>query len=118
MKIAIDFDGVVNKHKSFIKDLWLSLVDHNLIGILTAHPPEDKFEDERWLRDNGFPTPDFYIGMPTYEKKIGSWKRRMVREHGIEVLIDDFGGNNPDIEKSFLASGELKFILLRLSPGE
>lgn len=106
MKIAVDLDGTAWKHKKFFSEFVHAMKDRgHTIGILTAHFSEIYApRDLNLWREYGFPEPDFYIardGEEEHEMLIGEWKRKMVRLHGIDVLFDDFGGNNPDIENTF-----------------
>ena len=106
MKIAVDLDGTAWKHRKFFKEFILGMKARgHIIGILTAHYYETYAAPDLnlWTR-RGFPEPDFYIakkGEDEHNMLTGEWKRKMIKLHGIDVLFDDFGGNNPDIENTF-----------------
>ncbi len=109
MKIAIDLDGVAWKHSAPLSILVSGFKRMGYqVGILTAHMENESKEAdlEKW-HCLGFPEPDFYIGKQEKDRKtyIGKWKMEKIIEHKIDVLYDDFGGNNPDIEKTFMESG-------------
>lgn len=106
MNIAIDLDGTAWKHTEFFVELCKGFKSRgHTIGILTAHNDATcRYTDLAMWAMKGFPHPDFYIARIGEECHIfiGEWKRKMIIENNIDVLFDDFGGNNPDIESTFL----------------
>ncbi len=103
MKIAIDLDGTAWLHREFFKELVMAFkfMGHE-VGILTAHSLDFEEKDIKLWLARGFLKPDFYIAKPDRKSHIGEFKRNAIKEHNIDVLFDDFGGNNPAIEKTFL----------------
>lgn len=119
MRIAIDLDGTAWLHREFFKSFTKAMKkDGHEIGILTAHSHDYRNKDLDLWAKRGFPAPDFYISMGDEFELIGEFKRWAVDYHRIDVLFDDFGGNNPDIEKSFMDKGELDFLVFKVIPGE
>ena len=123
MKIAIDLDGTAWKHREFFREFVLAMKTRgHEIGILTAHYYETYLDpDLKLWKLRGFPKPDFYIarkGEDEHRMLIGDWKRKSVLEFEIDVLFDDFGGNNPDIEQSFLRTGIDNLLVFKVIPGE
>lgn len=102
MRIAIDLDGTAWKYRGIFKSL-IPVLRHagHKVGILTAHSPDLEEKDyELWFaRLNDIP--DFYYSKPDPAQLIGEFKANAMVEYDIDILIDDFGGNNPDIEKTF-----------------
>lgn len=102
MKIAIDLDGTAWKwQKEFIEIVKAFKSLGHEVGILTAHTPDFIEKDLKLWEHRGFPRADFYICKPKAETFIGEFKRQAIIENNINILFDDFGGNNPDIEKTF-----------------
>jgi hypothetical protein len=119
LKIAIDLDGTAWKHQEFFKDfiIGMRLLGHS-IGIITAHSMNYLEKDLELWKARGFPdNVDFYYGKPE-GLLIGEWKRHIMEKEKIDVLIDDFGGDNKDIMKSFFNEKPLNFIVLQVFPGE
>lgn len=119
MKIAVDLDGTAFKHSTRLKNLINALYFYGFsVGIITAHPPEDVEKDlEKWFA-LGFPYPSFLLYMPIEEKFIGTWKRKVMEENHIDIIIDDFGGDNQLIKNSFFGESPPKFLVLQVFPGE
>ncbi len=91
MKFAIDLDGTAWKYRTLFAVLIRALQrDGHQVGILTAHSPELEREDRRLLAARGFSVPDFFINRQEPVETGRPWKERMVREHGIDCLFDDF----------------------------
>lgn len=91
MRFAIDLDGTAWKYRQLFAALMRALQQGgHLVGILTAHDPELEKEDRRLLLARGFPVPDFFINKLEPAEPCKPWKERMVEEHGIDCLFDDF----------------------------
>lgn len=102
MKIAVDFDGTISSHtRAFYEFFWSLQNSGHIVGILTARVDTEK-DDLEELASIGI-CPDFYIGKKEKERFefIGEFKRRKLINNNINILIDDFGENNPDIENTF-----------------
>ena len=120
MKVAIDLDGVAFKHPEFVKELWNSLIKNgNTVGVLTAHFKDLMYVDLFKMKELGLPRPNFYIHREEGENLIGKFKADAVKDFEIDVLIDDLGGDNSEIKKTFIEEGGLdSCVLLQLFPGE
>ena len=91
MKFAIDLDGTAWKYRQLFAALMRSLQrEGHQVGILTAHGPVLEREDRRLLLARGFPEPHFFINKQEPAEPCKPWKERMVQEHSIDCLFDDF----------------------------
>ncbi len=91
MKFAIDLDGTAWKYRRLFITLMRALQQSgHQVGILTAHSPALEREDRRLLLARGFPVPDFFINKQEPTEPCKPWKERMVQEHDIDCLFDDF----------------------------
>jgi len=119
MKVAIDLDGVAFKHKKLILPLWRMMQEMGWeVGVLTAHMEDLIYVDIFKLKEMGYPDPDFFIHREPHEKLVGEFKRDAVKEFEIDILIDDFGGDNQGIKESYFKDNDSKCILLQVYPGE
>lgn len=119
MRIAIDLDGTAWKHREFFKEFCWAMSDRNHdIYILTAHSPDYQLKDLELWNSRGFPPPALYLCKQDPQQLIGDFKRKAIKEHQIDILFDDFGGNNPAIENTFMSDQELDFIVFKVYPGE
>ena len=91
MKFAIDLDGTAWKYRRLFATLMQALQrDGHQVGILTAHGPSLEPEDRRLLCARGFPPSDFFINKLEPAEPCKPWKERIVQEHDIDCLFDDF----------------------------
>lgn len=121
LKIAIDLDGTAWKHTYFFSEFCQAMVKRgHQVGILTAHSPDFADSDYDLWKKRGFPEPSFYI-CNSDKEWIGNLKRKEMIKNHIDVLFDDFGGNNTAIEDTFFSTGEIntdKVLILKVIGSE
>lgn len=115
MKIAIDLDDTAWKYQDLFVGITTGLKETgHTVGILTAHSTRLRKNDLKLWKDRGFPNPDFYIAKLDPSEPIGPWKARMMKRHKIDVLFDDFGENNPAIERDFFENCDPDKVILKV----
>jgi len=91
LKISIDFDGSLWGNMEFFRAfMWAMQAAGHQVGCLTGHYEQSKDKDIALMLARNFPAPDFWIGRPESSTEHGgTFKPRMIREHGIDMHFDD-----------------------------
>src|SRR5271166_182329 len=91
LKIGLDIGGVVSKHPSQFRELCNLLKDSCEIFIITDMHDKDKILV--MLKENGFGMiPPERVYSADYKNHGEMCKAILLRELGIDIFIDDFGG--------------------------
>ena len=115
MRIGIDLDGCAfDLRYTKIIELFLT---GNEIFIVSAHN-KTYYEKDKKLWEHLYKVqPKEFHYLEGYEL-VGEFKRRKCKELQLDILIDDFGGNNPKILETFLENGYPDTAVLMILGGE
>jgi hypothetical protein len=107
MKVAIDLDGTLLRYPAGLLELAKCLKSGgHTVGILTARRGDDKIFNSvsNYYKEKvGVPLDFFYFKTnETSEELIGDFKARMIYEHEINMIIDDFVGSHPGVMDTFM----------------
>lgn len=103
MVYAFDMDNCIVALPDFFKEFFNDLQhSNNEVGILTARPDSKQDETLKYLEKVGI-KPDFCISKPDKFEKIpnGIYKAVACNKMGINVLFDDFEGDDPKVQEEF-----------------
>lgn len=92
MKIAFDIGGVLSKYPNEFKTILRGLAQSKEIEVHIITDQHDRDYTLQQLWDNGFHIPKERVHNADYERYGEMCKAVILKNEGIDVLIDDFGG--------------------------
>ena len=92
MKIAFDIGGVLSKYPGEFRVLLGALAHSPFIQIHVITDQHDRDYTLQQLKDNGFNIPPERVHNADYTKYGEMCKAMIIKEHNIDMLIDDFPG--------------------------
>lgn len=104
-------DGTLWQHMNFFRNFMQAMQNAgHEIGIMTVHSPKIENRDKDLMRKRKFPNPDFFLNTAYRNEgeSQGNWKARMVTEHQIDYLFDDFSYGDPKMKEEFTKVHEAK----------